>query len=140
MASPDSPPAPANPPTDPEASRIKSLDDRFGALEREQAEQRGILGRIEQAITGGLGKAPSGAASDSNSQAPGGPSIREQVAAGVAEIQARQQREQQAAAAADADKQWRAGVDQQLAERRPTEPATGGKARLQRALIGKPDQ
>ena len=136
QSSPPAVPKPAG-----EEDRIKSLDDRFGAIEAEQKEQRGILGRIEAALTGGhspkAGISPeSGTVSDSSS----GLSVAEQVKRGVQEIEERKQREADEKAVKDADSAWRKNIDERLAERRPAEPATGRKTKLQQALFGKADE
>jgi hypothetical protein len=133
-----------------EAGRIKSLDDRFTAIETEQKEQRGILGRIEQALTGGGppkgttggSASPSSSAGGSSSSEPGsaGLSIAEQVRRGVEEIEAKRRADAEAQAARDAESAWRKDVEDRLPERRPAEPAPGRKSRLQRILVGKPDQ
>jgi hypothetical protein len=133
---------------DPEAARIQTLDQRFGAIEAEQKEQRGLLTEI-RGLLGGSPKAPSGGPGGSGgphsgsspdpSSSPASPSVAEQVRQGVKEIEAEKEREAKAKAAADADSAWRATVEQALAERRPAEPGTGFRARLQRGLVGKPD-
>lgn len=129
-----------------EEGRIKSLDDRFGKIEHEQAEQRGILSRIEQALGGrpkvpGTGSASSPPTESGSRTEPDGTglSIAEQVKRGVAEIEERKQREAAEQQAKDADQAWRKGVDERLAERRPAEPRTGRKVKLQRALFGRQD-
>lgn len=140
------PPAPSQ--GDSESSRIKTLDDRFGAIETEQKEQRSILSRIESALTGGSPKAsgpgsatPSGATGGAQGTPPdsSGLSVAEQVRRGVEEIEARKQKEAADKAAADSDQAWRKSVDDRLAERKPAEPRTGRKTKLQHALFGKQD-
>jgi hypothetical protein len=120
------PPAPASP--DPEASRIKSLDQRFGSIEAEQQRQSGILERIESVLAGKRAGAP-GAPADQ-------PDIAAQVRKGVEEIEAQRKAEADAAAAQQKDADWRKSVDDRLAEQRPAEPASGRKTRLQRVLFG----
>jgi hypothetical protein len=47
------PKPPETPPADPEAQRVESLDARFGKIETEQAEQRGLLQQILGKVGGG---------------------------------------------------------------------------------------
>ena len=129
-----------------EEGRIRSLEERFGAIETEQKEQRGIMARIEAALTGGRPKANPGASAQNNdggmpqdSSTGSGMSVAEQVRRGVEEIEAKKQRDADEKAAKDADSAWRKNVDERLAERRPAEPATGRKTKVQRALFGKAD-
>lgn len=131
------PPAQGSGQPDSESGRIQSLDDRFGAIESEQQRQGGVLERIEQILSGG--KAPAGGSS-APAAAAGGPSIAEQVRRGVEEIEQRRQREQQAQQAQQADQQWRQSVESRLFERRPAEPATGRRNKLQRFLFGQADE
>lgn len=144
MASQSSPP-PADPaappaPADPEATRIKSIDDRFAA---QDAKIDGLGSKIDQ-VLGKLGGAPApapAAAGAGPAEPPaGGLSIAEQVRRGVAEIEAEKARKA-AADQADADAaSWRKSVDDKLAERPPAERATGAKTRMQRFLFGRPDE
>jgi len=126
---------------DPEAGRIQALDDRFGAIETEQREQRGILDKVLAAVTPGGDAAPpgghaagSGAASGAAPLPSPAAAIAQQVRDEIAAADAR--RAQQ-----DADKAWRddvtATVEKVKAEQQPRPPQTGIRARLQRAMIGK---
>jgi hypothetical protein len=135
-------PPPASPPGDGEAGRIKTIDSRFTALEEEQRKQGGILERIERALGGGgQSAAPDPPAGTGGDTAPAGAgSIAEQVRRGVEEIQARQRADAEAAAAATKEQAWRQSVEDRLLERRPTEPMTGVRHRIQRALFGKQDE
>jgi hypothetical protein len=137
------PPPGSPPPGDGEAGRIKSIDTRFTAIEEEQRKQGGILERIERALGGGAPKEPSadpaGSGTDDTTPA-GGVSIKEQIRRGVQEIQDKQRADAEAAAAATQEQAWRQSVEDRLPERRPTEPMTGVKNRIQRALFGKQDE
>ena len=114
------------------------LAERVGAIEAEQQRQGGILERIEQALSKGDGpKDPGNSSPTSPDTGPG--SVAEQVRKGVEEIEAEKQRKADAEARENADKAWRASVDERLPERKPSEPATGRKAKLQARLFGKPD-
>jgi hypothetical protein len=110
------PPDPQNP--DPEAARIKSLDDRFGAIEAEQASQRGLLEQIRDSL-GGTERTAHAAAQKHEEQKLDQPSdVADEVRRQFAERD-RQQASQQAAAAAD---DWRKGVDASLAELKEKPP------------------
>jgi len=135
---------PGNPPPgDGEPGRIKSIDTRFTAIEEEQRKQGGILERIERALGGGAPKEPSpdpaGTGTGDTTPA-GGVSIAEQIRRGVQEIQDKQRADAAATEAATKEQAWRQSVEDRLPERRPTEPATGAKNRIRRALFGKPDE
>lgn len=117
------PPAPAPGPPPPDA------DARIGRLEAEQARQGGLLEEIKAALTGRGG--------GSNPPAPEpAQDAAAQVREGVAKIERERAEAADAAAAGQADKDWRANVERQLAERKPGEPATGRKAKLRRFLVG----
>jgi hypothetical protein len=123
-----------------EPPKGEPLAERVGAIEAEQQRQGGILERIEQALAG----SPKASGTPSTGPTPdggttGGLSVAEQVRQGVEEIEARKAKEAADAAAADADKAWRASVDERLPERKPSEPATGRKVRLQERLFGRAD-
>lgn len=131
---------PDGPAPDPQQPK-EPLAERVGAIETEQQRQGTVLEEIKSLLTNSPketgGTPPS--ASGVTASPPAGPSIAEQVRKGVEEIEAQKAKEAQAQAAADADKAWRASVDERLPERKPSEPATGRKARLQARLFGKPD-
>ena len=130
---PDDPAAP-----DPQP-KAEPLEQRVGAIETEQQRQGGILERIEQALAGSPKATPPTATDSGTDGKPEGVSVAEQVRQGVEEIEARKAKEAADAAAKDADSAWRASVDERLPERKPSEPATGRKAKLQERLFGKPD-
>lgn len=113
------------------------LAERVGAIEAEQQRQGGILERIEQALAGN--PKATGTSSDTTTDTPGGLSVAEQVRKGVEEIEARKAAEAEAKAKADAESAWRASIESRLPERRPSEPATGRKAKLQERMFGKAD-
>ena len=126
-----------DPTPDPEQPKGEPLAERVGAIETEQQRQGGILERIEQALAGS--PKASTTSSDTTTDTPGGLSVAEQVRKGVEEIEARKAKEAADAAAKDADSAWRASVDERLPERKPSEPATGRKAKLQERMFGKAD-
>lgn len=133
-------PATSGQPGDGEAGRIQSLEDRFGKIEAEQARQGGILAEIKELVGGPkAGTSPPASGSSQPPAPPGTPSVADQVRKGVEEIEAKKAADAKAAADADADRTWRASVDERLAERKPAEPGTGFRNRLQRALVGRPD-
>lgn len=111
------------------------LAARVGAIETEQQRQGGILERIEQALAG----SPKAGGPSSGNDDPPGESVADQVRRGVEEIEAKKQRDAAEQAAKDADAAWRASVDERLPERKPSEPATGRKTKLQERLFGKAD-
>jgi hypothetical protein len=116
------------------------LAERVGAIEAEQQRQGTVLEEIKGLLT----KDPkAGAASSNSGSAPesgtGGLSVAEQVRRGVEEIEAKKQAAAEAKARADSDAAWRASVDERLPERKPSEPATGRKVKLQERLFGKAD-
>lgn len=129
-----------DPGTAPEAQpKGEPLAERVGAIETEQREQRGILERIEAALGKGS-TAPTSPESGTGSGSPEvSPSVAEQVRRGVEEIEAEKQRKAEAEARENADKAWRASVDERLPERRPSEPATGRKQKLAERMFGKAD-
>lgn len=126
-----------DPKPEPEVQPKPELAERVGAIEAEQQRQGTVLQEIKGMLAGAP-KDPAGGTGGSENSPPG-QSVAEQVRRGVEEIEARKKREADEAAARDADSAWRANVDQRLAERRPAEPATGRKARLQARMFGKPD-
>jgi hypothetical protein len=118
-----------------EAGRIKSLDERFAAIEDTQAEQGGKLDQILSKL-GGLGgggtEVPKGgSAGPTGGDTGSGGDLGSAVQAELAKIKAAEEAE--AKARGDAD--WRAGVDAKLAlvpERQPREPQKGPKGGLQK--------
>lgn len=108
--------APQN--TDPEAGRIQSLDQRFAEVKTEQDRQRGMLEQVLGKL-GGAGHQAHAAAQQHEQDKLNRPTD-------VADEVRRQFAERDQAAAADqaqtADKDWRAGVDQSLAELREKPP------------------
>lgn len=138
MADGDGTAAPAT-----EPPKGEPLAERVGAIETEQQRQGGILERIEQALAANPKASGTGGATSQGSSTesePGGLSVAEQVRKGVEEIEAEKQRKAEAEAAAAGEAAWRASVDERLPERKPSEPATGRKVKLQERLFGKADQ
>lgn len=155
---PDSAP-PADPPAgpadgqqgggpDPEAGRIKTLDERFGKIEAEQSRQGGVLQQILDKLPGGqppptdagAGVGPAG--SGSADRGPAGPPdiqgiVQREIAA------AEQRRAEQDKARADQQSQTEQTVKEMIEklrpEQTPREPQTGLRGRLQRITIGKLD-
>ena len=127
-----------DPTPDPEQPKGEPLAERVCAIETEQQRQGGILERIEQTL--GKGSTPPTSPDSRTAASDSGTSVAEQVRKGVEEIEARKAKEAADAVAADAEKAWRASVDERLPERKPSEPTTGRKAKLQERMFGKPDQ
>lgn len=116
----------------------KSVDDRLDAQDEKIAGIGETVGKIWDKISGGTPKEST--APPAQGEPEPGLSVAEQVRRGVEEIRAKDKQDADDAAAADADQSWRKSVDDRLAERKPAEPATGARTKLQRALFGKPDQ
>lgn len=133
MADGDGTAAPA-----PEAPKGEPLAERVGAIETEQQRQGTVLEEIKGLLT----NSPKGQAggTDGSENSPPALSVAEQVRRGVEEIEAEKQRKAEAEAAAAGEAAWRASVDERLPERKPSEPATGRKVKLQERLFGKADQ
>jgi hypothetical protein len=138
MARTDPPADPAAAPpegTDPEADRIKSLDDRFGAIERTQEEQGGMLRAILDKLPGGSGGDGPGAGATPTPAA--GSDIQSTVRAEIEAANRRREAEEKARA----DEGWRKHVDEALEqlkpEATPREPQTGVRGRLQRITFGR---
>jgi hypothetical protein len=123
---------------DPEGPEYDQTEQRLSAMEAEQERQGGLLQQILGRLPGKGAAAPTGGPSPAAPDA--GQDIGELVRKGVAEIQAKQQADADAAAAQQQADDWRKSVDARLAERRPAEPVTGVRARMQRALFGSHDQ
>ena len=119
-----------------EGARIESLDERFGRIEHEQAEQRGLLEQIRDGITGAgktEGKAHTAAQAHTQDRLehPPAETIAEQVRRAVAEVGAEQ-------AAAEARQQHEDHHKQiREAEQQPREGASGWRARLSAAMYGR---
>jgi hypothetical protein len=123
---------------DPEGQRVQALDDRFGAIEAEQAEQRGLLEQIRDAI-GGTGRAApahatAGQATETTLERR--ETIAELTRRAVEDVNAKTQRDQADAAHAAEHAELKARRE---AEQQPREPQRGPKAAAQRFLLGKPD-
>lgn len=121
----------ATPPADPEASRIKSYDDRFKSLEDEQRKQ----GTVLEQILSKVGAAPSGSgpvnpASSEQVPADIGEQMRQAIRDVGAEDRERSQREQH-----DLEHQ-RMRDRGEHPEHRPRERRTPLRARLQKHVFG----
>jgi hypothetical protein len=112
-----------------EEGRIESLDTRFGAIETEQREQRGMLDKILTAVSGTGGQAAATAhradttVVDDRLDRPS--RIQDQMKEAIRAVNAEQQQAQQPGPAAPA------------AEAAPAEVAIRGKQRLQQIVFGK---
>lgn len=121
------------------ATAGQPLDNRLTRIEQTQEQQGGILQRIEQALRGRGADPPPSSSTAAAGPAPG-PSIAQQIAEGVHMIEqrreagARQTAEQQAAEAR------LQRIEQRLPSHRPQPPMTGFKRKLQRFLVGRPDE
>lgn len=121
-----------------EAGRIEGLDERFGKIEAEQAQQRGMLEQIRDSVAG---KGDAGPAHD-KAQAhtehrlehPPAQTIADQVRRAVKEVGAEEEQKRRDAEHADHHQKLR-----EAAEQPPREPAAGVRGRIQRAMFGKAD-
>lgn len=117
-----------------EAGRIQAYDERFGRIEHEQAEQRGLLEQIRDAV-GGVRQAEEGAHAKAQehteSRLDRSSTMADQVKRAVEAVNAEaEQKRRDEAHAAD-----HARLREQ-AERPPREPQGGRRGKLQRALFG----
>jgi hypothetical protein len=139
---PTPPAAPPAPPAAPSAQQPPKPDggqaDRLAAVEAKVASHDGKLdgigSKLDQLIGQGTAKPKGG---DSG---PSGVDVAALVRQGVEEIDAKRRRDKEAADAKQADADWRKSVETQLAERKPAEPRTGRRSKLQRFLFGAPDE
>ena len=118
---------------DPEGARVESLDARFGAIEHEQAEQRGILTQIRDALAGKGKTAPAHAAAQEHTETrlEASSSIADQVRRAVQDVNAEEeQRKRDEAHAADH------AALAEAREKPPREAASGVRGRIQRAMFG----
>lgn len=120
-------------PGEDESTRIEGLDERFGRLEQEQREQRGLL---EQLLAG---KGPAKGAHDAAQQRTQhrleqGPaaSIADQVRQAVKDVNAEAAQQQ-----AEADHAAEHQRMREAAERPPRERAGGLRGRLQTVMFGR---
>jgi hypothetical protein len=120
-------------PGDEEVSRIEALDTRFGRIESEQAEHRGMLERILDRVGGAEHQAHDEAEQHTQKrlEKPPAQSMAEQVKRAVKDVKAEEAAEE-TRKAHDADHER----IRQEAERRPREAASGGRAKLQRIMFG----
>jgi hypothetical protein len=118
---------------DPEAERVETLDARFGRIEHEQAEQRGLLEQIRDAIAGEGGAAPIHEKAEAHTQArlDSSTTIAEQVRKAVEAVGAEQ-------AQREADEAHKRDHEALRAEREkpPRESGSGFRGKLQRAMYG----
>lgn len=120
-------------PGDEEVSRIEALDERFGRIESEQAEHRGMLQQILDRVGGAEQDAHGKAQEHTRRRLEQTPAqtMADQVKRAVQDVEAEKAAEQ-TRAAHDADHER----IRQLAERPPREPVSGFRGRLQRAMFG----
>lgn len=124
-------PQTTDPPADPEAERIETLDARFGKIETEQAAQGGKLDQILSRLGGGTSTgAAKQEAAPAPAQDPG--SIADQVRQAVQAVGA----EQAARDAADAHERDHQAL-KEMREKPPRESTQGWRGKLQRAMYGK---
>ena len=118
-----------------EADRIQSLDQRFGKIEQEQTEQRGLLEQIRDAVAGTGPARPAHdkaqAHTEQRLEQPPAAAMADQVRQAVKDVNAEEeQRKRQADHDADHDR------IRELAERAPRESQSGWRAKLQRGMFG----
>jgi hypothetical protein len=121
------------PPGGEEVGRIEALDERFGRIESEQAEHRGMLERILDRV-GGAEQAAHGKAEQHTRQRlehPPAESVADQVRRAVKDVQAEQEAERH-----KADHDTEHAKLREAAERPPREPASGVRGKIQRAMFG----
>lgn len=133
---PQTPPADpkADPPADPEAQRVEALDARFGKIEAEQAEQRGMLTTILDKVSGAAPEAPAGAQEHTQTRLDRSSSIADQVRQAVADVGAEAERKRRDEEHAAEHAALRAGKPEP--EKPPRERQGGLKSRLQKAMYG----
>ena len=136
----DPPAAPAGDGTDPEAARVRSLDDRFAAQDEKIAGLGGKLDTILGKLGGEASPKPGISAASGPDGGSAGKSIADQVREGVEKLEKERKQKADQQAAADSDAAWRKEVEERLPERAPQPPAPGIKQRIQRIMVGRPDQ
>jgi hypothetical protein len=123
------PKPPETPPADPEAQRIESLDARFGKIETEQAEQRGLLQQILGKVGGG--DAPKAGDPKQPDQGLDMAAMMRKAVEDVGAENARKKAEEEHAAEHAALR-----ASKPVAETQPRERQGGIKSKLQRAMFG----
>ena len=118
---------------DPEGQRVESLDARFGAIEHEQAEQRGILTQIRDALAGKGKAAPAHAAAQEHTETrlEASSSIADQVRRAVKDVNAEEEQRKR-----DAEHEGHHQALREAAEKPPREAASGVRGKIQRAMFG----
>lgn len=125
---------PQDPPADPEAGRIETLDQRFGAIETKQAEHDGKLDQILSklgAAAAGEGKTHAAAQARTEQRLDTGSTIADQVRAAVEAVGA----EKAAKDAADQHERDHQAL-KEMREHPPREAQAGWRGRLQRRMYG----
>lgn len=120
-------------PGDDEVTRIEALDERFGRIESEQAEHRGMLEQILDRVGGARDDAHDKAEKHTQHRLahPPAESMADQVKKAVRDVEAEKEAER-TRAAHDADHER----IRQEAERRPRELSSGFRGKLQRVMFG----
>lgn len=124
---------PQDPPADPEAGRIESLDQRFGQIEAKQAEHDGKLDQILAKLGGaaaGEGKTHA-AQAHTEQRLDAGSTIADQVRRAVEAVGA-EKAEKDKADAHERDRQ----ALKEMREHPPREPQGGWRGKLQKAMYG----
>lgn len=130
---------------DDEAGRIRTLDERFGKIEHEQAEQRGLIQQVLDRLPGRSGGQAEGEPDPAASNPPaGGPgpadivgTVRAEIAA--AETRRRAEEQQHAEQRGETERIVQEQMEKLRGEQAPRDPQTGFRGRLQRITIGKLD-
>ena len=120
---------------DGEAGRIEGLDERFGKIESEQAEQRSMIEQIRDAVAGKGAAEPAHAKAQEHTEQrlehPPAETIADQVRRAVADVGAEEERKKR-----EADHQADHDKIRELSERPPRETASGFRGTLQRIMFG----
>jgi hypothetical protein len=121
------------PPGDEEVGRIEALDERFGRIESEQAEHRGLLQQILDRVGGAEHQAHGKAEkhTERRLEHPPADSVADQVRRAVTDVQAEQEAERRRT-----DHDTEHAKLREAAERPPREAASGVRGRIQRAMFG----
>lgn len=122
--------------SDTEGQRVQALDERFGRIEHEQSEQRGILEQIRNSLGSAKGaERQAHAAAQAHTQDrlehPPAATIADQVRAAVADVDAERENKRRQAEHDDHHKRLR-----EQAEQAPRETASGWRGKLAKAMYG----
>lgn len=121
--------------TDTEAERVESLDARFGKIEAEQAEQKGMLAQILAKVGGQAGetesKAHAKAQAHTEAHLDRSSTIADQVRAAVEAVGAEKAQKE----ADEAHKRDHEAL-REAREKPPRESQSGFRGKLQKAMFG----